>query len=305
VTASGTIFDIKRFAIHDGPGVRTTVFFKGCPLGCWLCHNPESQAFEPELMVRPGRCNRCGDCIEACDPGAISLNETSVYIDRYRCDMCGACVDVCLAGAIELAGREVTVEEVMAEIERDRVFYDESGGGVTFSGGEPLSQAEFLLELLQACKRRGIRTALDTCGHVAPEVFRQVAEHVDVFLYDLKIVSDERHLEFTGVGNESIHENLSWLSEQGAKVIVRFPLLPGINDDEENVRALAAFLSSLAGHPSVDILPYHRAGLDKYERLGRDPRLPDTRPPSQQSVAGIARQLQEHGLHVTVRGEEL
>jgi pyruvate formate lyase activating enzyme len=302
---SGTIFDIKRFAIHDGPGVRTTVFFKGCPLGCWLCHNPESQSFDPQLMILDGRCTLCGDCVEACEQNAVSLDGNGVQIDRYRCDLCGACADVCLAEAIEVAGREVTVAELMVELEKDTVYYDESDGGVTVSGGEPFAQPEFLLELLSSCRRRGIATAVDTCGHVAPHLFRSVAEHVDLFLYDLKIIDDERHREFTGVGVESIHENLRWLAEQNRAVIVRFPLLPGINDDEANIRAMGEFLSALENRPRVDILPYHRAGVDKYTRLGREPRLPDTRPPSEPVVAAVARQLGDCGLHVTVRGEQL
>ncbi len=250
---TGTIFDIKKFAIHDGPGVRTTVFLKGCPLGCWLCHNPESQSFRPELMIRDGRCTRCGDCIEACAENAVSLNGNSVHIDRYRCDLCGACADVCLAEAIA----------------------------------------------------RGIRTAVDTCGHVAPDLFRSIAEHVDLFLYDLKIIDDQRHREFTGVGVESIHENLRWLAERGRAVIVRYPLLPGINDDEENIRAMGGFLTSLEDRPRVDILPYHRAGVDKYDRLGREARLPEIQAPSEELVAAVARRLEGSGLQVTVRGERV
>jgi pyruvate formate lyase activating enzyme len=286
---TGTIFDIKKFAIHDGPGVRTTVFLKGCPLGCWLCHNPESQSFRPELMIRDGRCTRCGDCIEACAENAVSLNGNSVHIDRYRCDLCGACADVCLAEAIEVAGRDVTVAELMYELEKDVVYYDESDGGVTVSGGEP----------------RGIRTAVDTCGHVAPDLFRSIAEHVDLFLYDLKIIDDQRHREFTGVGVESIHENLRWLAERGRAVIVRYPLLPGINDDEENIRAMGGFLTSLEDRPRVDILPYHRAGVDKYDRLGREARLPEIQAPSEELVAAVARRLEGSGLQVTVRGERV
>jgi pyruvate formate lyase activating enzyme len=270
---TGTIFDIKKFAIHDGPGVRTTVFLKGCPLGCWLCHNPESQSFRPELMIRDGRCTRCGDCIEACAENAVSLNGNSVHIDRYRCDLCGACADVCLAEAIEVAGRDVTVAELMYELEKDVVYYDESDGGVTVSGGEPFAQPEFLL--------------------------------VDLFLYDLKIIDDQRHREFTGVGVESIHENLRWLAERGRAVIVRYPLLPGINDDEENIRAMGGFLTSLEDRPRVDILPYHRAGVDKYDRLGREARLPEIQAPSEELVAAVARRLEGSGLQVTVRGERV
>ena len=303
--SAGTIFDIKKFAIHDGPGVRTTIFLKGCPLGCWLCHNPESQAFSRDLLLRDGRCDQCGDCIEACPPYAISLNEKSVHIDRSRCDLCGACVDACLLDALEIAGRGVTVAEVMTEIEKDAVFYDESGGGVTFSGGEPLSQPDFLLELLRSCKARGFGTALDTCGHAEPEVFQKVAEHVDLFLYDLKLIDDARHLQFTGASNESIHENLRWLAEQRADVLIRFPLLPGINDDGENIDALGNLLSSLPVRYGVDILPYHRMGVDKYKRLGRDHKFPELQPPTEQQISEVAGRLKSYGLHTTVRGEEI
>ncbi len=303
--STGTIFDIKKFAIHDGPGVRTTVFLKGCPLGCWLCHNPESQEFEPELLLRDGRCNLCGDCLEVCQPNAISLNEKVVHVDRVRCDLCGACVDACLPGALEIAGRQVTVDEVMEEIEKDTVYYDESGGGVTVSGGEPLSQAEFLRDLLESCKARGIRTALDTCGHAAPALFHEVAGHADLFLYDLKLIDERRHLDFTGVSNETIHENLRWLSEQGRAVVIRFPLLPGINDDSENVGALGEFLAALATRYPVDILPYHRMGIDKYTRLDREHRMPELEPPDAEAVAKVASQLRTFGLHVTVRGEKI
>ena len=303
--SAGTIFDIKKFAIHDGPGVRTTVFLKGCPMGCWLCHNPESQAFASDLLLRHGRCDRCGDCVEACPPDAISLNEKAVHIDRSRCDLCGACVDACLLDALQIAGRTVTVAEVMDEVEKDAVFYDESGGGVTFSGGEPLAQPDFLLDLLRSCKARGFGTALDTCGHAEPEVFQKVAEQVDLFLYDLKLIDDARHLQFTGASNESIRENLRWLADRGADVLIRFPLLPGINDDDENIDAFANLLSSLPVRYPVDILPYHRMGVDKYDRLNRDHKFPQLQPPSQERISEVANRMKSYGLHVMVKGEEI
>jgi pyruvate formate lyase activating enzyme len=303
--SAGTIFDIKKFAIHDGPGVRTTVFLKGCPMGCWLCHNPESQAFSSDLLLRHGRCDMCGDCVEACPLDAISLNEKSVHIDRSRCDLCGACVDACLLDALEIAGRTATVAEVMEEVEKDAVFYEQSGGGVTFSGGEPLSQPDFLFGLLRACKERGFDTALDTCGHAEPEVFRKVAEHVDMFLYDLKLVDDSRHLQFTGASSEPIHTNLRWLADIGAEVLIRFPLLPGINDDDENIEALGRLLSCLPVRYPVDVLPYHRMGVDKYERLGREHKIPELQPPSEEDILSVASTLKDYGLHVKVKGEEV
>jgi pyruvate formate lyase activating enzyme len=303
LTTTGTIFDIKRFAIHDGPGVRTTVFFKGCPLTCWACHNPEGQTSGVDLLVRDERCNVCGDCLTECPPDALSKNGDSVQIDRYRCDLCGACADVCLRGALELAGRTVTVADVMHEVLRDVLYYDESGGGVTFSGGEPLFQPDFLLALLGECKEREISTVVDTSGQAPQHVVEAVAELVDRFLYDVKLLDNDRHREFTGAANHQIIGNLEWLSNHGSAATVRLPLLPGINDDVDNLNALGAFVSSLGNRHPVDILPYHRTGVDKYDRLGRGYALPDAEPPGEEVIAGTVELLQEHGLDVTVRGE--
>jgi len=303
LTTTGTIFDIKRFAIHDGPGVRTTVFFKGCPLTCWACHNPEGQTSGADLLVRDERCNSGGDCLTECPRDALSENGTGIQIDRYRCDLCGACADICLRGALEMAGRTVTVAEVMQEVLRDVVYYDESGGGATFSGGEPLFQPDFLLALLRECKDREITTVVDTSGQTQQHVVESVAGLVDQFLYDLKLMDSDRHRQFTGVPNEQILNNLGWLSRHECDVIVRLPLFPGINDDVDNLEALGLFLSSLGNRQPVDILPYHRTGVEKYVRLGRGYRLPDARPPGEDAVAGAVTLLQEHGVQVTVRGE--
>jgi pyruvate formate lyase activating enzyme len=300
---SGTIFDIKRFAIHDGPGVRTTAFFKGCPLSCWACHNPEGQRPGADLFVRDERCNVCGDCLDVCPAAAISEDGTAVRVDRFRCDLCGACVNACLRGALELAGRSMTVDEVMAELERDIVYYDESGGGVTFSGGEPLFQPEFLEALLHESRRREISTVVDTSGYASPVIIRSIADMVDHFLYDLKLMDDARHQEFTGVTNRSILENLNWLSEHGASLTIRLPLIPEVNDDESNLSALGRFLYSLAQLHPVDILPYHRTGADKYARLGRSYRLASQRPPDADRIAAAVQLLEHSGLRVTVRGE--
>ncbi|UCG86377.1 MAG: glycyl-radical enzyme activating protein [Gemmatimonadota bacterium] len=300
---SGTIFDIKRFAIHDGPGVRTTVFFKGCPLSCWACHNPEGQRPGSDLFLRDERCNACGDCLEVCQQAAISQSDAAVHVDRYRCDLCGACADACLRGALELAGRSVSVDEVIAEVERDVVYYDESGGGVTFSGGEPLFQPEFLEALLQESRKREISTVVDTSGYAPRSVLQDIADMVDHFLYDLKLADEARHREFTGVANCSILDNLNWLSEHGSSVMIRLPLLPEVNDDESNLSALGRFLSSLARLHPVDILPYHRTGADKYARLGRSYPFPQQRLPDADTIATAVQLLEQSGLTVTVRGE--
>jgi pyruvate formate lyase activating enzyme len=298
----GIVFDIKKFSIHDGPGIRTTVFFKGCPLNCWWCHNPESQAMEPELTYRPSRCIRCGACVDACPQGAISCQDEAVSTDLLRCTRCGACVEACTAEARQIVGREMSVDQVMAEVERDVPFYDESGGGVTVSGGEPLAQPAFLLALLQACKGKEIHTALDTCGFAPWEVLDGVREHVDLFLYDLKVMDDARHRTLTGASNERILENLRALSQAGHEIVLRVPVIPGVNDDDRNVRQTGAFAASLPALRRVDLLPYHHAGTEKYGRLHRAYALPETRPPSDERIAEIARALRELGLHVKTGG---
>ena len=298
----GIVFDIKKFSIHDGPGIRTTVFFKGCPLNCWWCHNPESQAAEPELMVRPGRCIRCGACVDACPQRAISCQDGAVSTDLLRCTRCGTCVEACTAEAREIVGREMSVDQVMAEIERDVPFYDESGGGVTFSGGEPLAQPDFLLALLRACREKEIHTALDTCGFAPWEVLDGVREHVDLFLYDLKVMDDARHRTMTGVSNARILENLRALSQAGHEIVLRVPIIPGVNDDQEDVRQIGQFAASLPDLRRVDLLPYHQTAAQKYERLHKAYRLPETCPPSDGRMAEIAHIVQGFGLPVNIGG---
>jgi pyruvate formate lyase activating enzyme len=302
VLTTGIVFDIKKFSIHDGPGIRTTVFFKGCPLRCWWCHNPEGLASEPELIFRASRCICCEACLSACEQDAISLNDCTPSTDISRCTLCGACVEACYAEAREIVGREMTVAQVMAEIERDVPFYDESDGGVTFSGGEPLLQWDFLLALLRACKAKEIHTAVDTCGFAPWEAFDAVREYVDLFLYDLKLMDDARHRQFTGVFNESTLSNLEALSRQGHNIIVRVPLVPGVNDDDANIRQTGMFLAGLPHLDGVDILPYHRMGSEKYEQLNKTYRLPETLSPSNERVAELAQVLEEFGLRVKIGG---
>lgn len=265
---TGFVFNIMRFAVNDGPGIRTTVFFKGCPLRCTWCHNPESIRAQRELAILEDRCLRCGACQEVCPEGAIRCDDGKLVTLRERCTRCGRCVDACCSGARELVGREMTTDEVLAEINRDAVFYGESGGGVTFSGGEPLQQHAFLLALLEGSRNMGIRTAVDTSGSATPAVLKTIAAATDLFLYDLKLLDDERHRRFTGAPNRVILENLRRLVMWGAQVIVRVPLIPGINDDEENIRQTGRFVASLGGIAQIDVLPYHDTGIAKYERLG-------------------------------------
>jgi pyruvate formate lyase activating enzyme len=299
---TGIVFDIKKFSIHDGPGIRTTVFFKGCPLSCWWCHNPEGQSPAPELVLRESRCIRCGACLEVCAQSAISWDGDVVFTDREKCVLSGACVEACYAEAREIVGREMTVAQVMAEIERDVAFYDQSGGGVTFSGGEPLSQPGFLLALLRACNEKGIHTAMDTCGFATWETLDSIRKHVDLFLYDLKLMDEAKHREFTGASNELILRNLQRLSARGHNIFLRVPIIPGINDNAENIRQIGAFAAALPHLKRVDILPYHRAAAEKYHRLNKVYGLPETRPPSDERMAEITQILKGFGLRVKTGG---
>lgn len=299
--SSGIVFDVRRFSIHDGPGIRTTVFLKGCPLRCAWCHNPESQSTEPELIMRSNRCLRCGACAEACPEDAIRLDLGGPITDLARCERCGLCVDACFSGARELAGRELTMTQVMAEIERDRPFYDESGGGATFSGGEPLLQPEFLAELLRSCRAGGIHTVLDTCGYAPWAVLDRVRDHVDLFLYDVKTLDDGQHRTLTGVSNRVILNNLRSLSERGHSIILRVPLIPGINDDDGNIRSTGELAASLRSLVRVELLPYHRIGVEKYGRIARPYLLSQIQVPSQERLAEVSHVLRaEFGLQVEI-----
>ena len=297
----GKVLRIERFAIHDGPGIRTTVFLKGCPLRCVWCHSPESQVLQPEFMPRPDRCVRCGGCTTACPQHAAAPAADRGPVAPDTCTTCGACAEACPTGARELAGRTMSVGALMAEIERDRIFYDESDGGVTFSGGEPLMQPDFLRLMVRSCRDSGIHVTVDTCGHADTTALLDVARDADLFLFDLKMMDDDRHVVYTGASNGRILDNLERLSAVHPNVIVRFPLIPGVNDDDDNVRATGAYLASLR-LTRVDVLPYHRTGIAKYERLQRPYLLTDTQPPSADRQAHVVRLLEDCGLIVRPGG---
>lgn len=299
----GMIFDIKRYAIHDGPGIRTTVFLKGCPLNCLWCHNPEGKSAEQEFMWWEKRCIGCRDCQKACAKNAISFSDDTLILDVGECDFCGACLAVCHSKALELIGRDLTVGQLMREIEKDLAFYDESGGGVTFSGGEPLMQPVFLHSLLKACKERKIHTAVDTCGYVDPKILLDIGELADLFLYDLKVIDDKKHIEFTGVSNKLILENVKKLSDIGHKVVVRFPLIPNVNDEETDIMELGTFVSSLRNVKELHILPYHEAGAEKAKRLRKQKEpLFVSHPPSAEGLSEIVEMLRDFGLEIQVGG---
>jgi pyruvate formate lyase activating enzyme len=265
---TGLIFDIRRFSIHDGPGIRTTVFLKGCALTCRWCHNPESRSAEPELIFRETRCAHCGECVKACPQGAITWQDDLPLTDPMRCTRCGTCAEACPSQARELLGRTWTVPGVMAQLRRDISFYDESGGGVTLSGGEPLDQPVFTAALLSACKAEDIHTALDTSGFCKWDALDDMRGDVDLFLYDIKLMDDSLHREYTGVSNRLILENLKRLAKSGHRIILRVPLINGITDGEDNLRAVAELAQSLPNILRVDLLPYHDTARLKYRRLG-------------------------------------
>jgi pyruvate formate lyase activating enzyme len=296
---NGIVFDIKKFSLHDGPGIRTTVFLKGCGLRCWWCHNPESQYRKPELMLNPAFCIGCGACVAACEQGAIG---DDLVTDRDACTHCGACVSACCADARAMVGQVMTVDEVMALVMRDVAFYDESRGGVTFSGGEPLLQPAFLLALLKVGKAQGLHTTVDTCGYAPAETLEAVGPDTDLFLYDLKLMDDAQHRQVTGVSNALILDNLRALSARGSRVILRVPVVPGINDDAANIDQIGALAVSLPGIERVDILAYHRVGGDKYARLGRANPMPPAEPPSDEHMAAIKRTLENYKLQVKIGG---
>ena len=271
-----TVFEIKRFAVHDGDGIRTTVFFKGCPLRCVWCHNPEGLSRPAQLAYYRHKCICCMECATVCPTGAHSLNDGTHTLEREKCIACGRCAEVCLGEALTFYGREVSVEELLPNLLADREFYENSGGGVTLSGGECLMQADFCRELLRALKEEGIATAVDTSGFVPRVALEKVAPYTDIFLYDLKAYTEQTHIRATGQSNKIILENLLYLGELGKKAEIRIPYVPEYNADEMD--DIARFLAPLSHITMVRILPYHAYAKSKYSSLDMDEQMPKTVP---------------------------
>lgn len=268
----GMIFDIKRFAVHDGPGIRTSVFLKGCPLSCSWCHNPEGVTSEVELWYNENRCMQCGQCVLACDFQALQARENEspfIQIDRQRCQGSYACTQICPTSALETVGRKMSSNEVMTEIEKDRLFYDTSDGGMTLTGGEPLFQSEFCLELLRNAKERGISTSLETCLYASRSVLESVIPFVDHFLVDIKIWDTQKHRQFTGRDNTEILKNFRFLAEQHQQITVRIPLIKDITDTPGNLEAIAQFVMSVNRNIPIEKLDYNPLTPSKYQKLGR------------------------------------
>jgi pyruvate formate lyase activating enzyme len=297
----GVIFDIKKFAIDDGPGIRTTVFLKGCPLQCWWCHNPEGQSSASELMHRKNICISCQECARTCTQKALSFKNKQLMINRKKCNLCESCVRACPSGALTIVGKKMKTKEVMEEINKDLAFYSQSHGGVTFSGGEPLMQPSFLNTILTECKKTHIHTALDTSGYASSQTIEKIKNKIDLFLYDLKIIDETKHKKFTGVSNKPIIKNFQKLAKNGNNVLVRFPVIPKITDDENNVSNMANLISS-CDIEHVCLLPYHKSGIEKYRSVGRNYILETTETPSNRKLDSIKKQFEAIGLHVTIGG---
>lgn len=299
----GLVFNIQRFSIHDGPGIRTTVFFKGCPLRCIWCANPESINPLPEIMFNEARCTKCYECVSTCSSGAIAqLRSGAIIINRKKCNGCGECVDVCYNGALDICGRYMSPEEALSEVERDIPFYETSNGGMTASGGEPLMQHEFLIELFRGAHEEGIHTALETSGHASWKVLSKVLRRADLVLYDLKTVDLEMHKEMTGVTNELILKNVERISHEGVPTIVRIPVVPNYNVvTEEDIHRIVKFLVKLEGIERIDLLPYHRLGEIKYQLLGRKYGV-KANPPKKEFMNKLREIIESYGYKTSIGG---
>lgn len=301
--STGCVFNIQRYAIHDGPGIRTTVFLKGCPLVCLWCDNPESQHPAPQIFYWGDRCIHCNTCLNVCPLDAISEDDLgNKQIALSLCDVCGLCVEQCYADALEQVGSLKSVDEIIQIVMEDQLFYDSSGGGMTLSGGEPLAQPQFCLDLLKAAKEHGIHTAIETSGHAPWVVWENLLPYLDLILYDVKEVDDEQHLHIVGASNRLILDNLKRLADTDKAVIVRCPIIPGYNDDSQSTHALGQFIQDLETIDQVDLLPYHRMGQNKYEVLDREYALGDM--PTMENEAAFASRdiLLSYGLKVRIGG---
>jgi len=298
----GIVFDIKRYSIHDGEGLRTTVFLKGCPLRCLWCHNPESQQLEPQMVWYKNRCISCFSCIDSCEFNAIKVDSNKrIEISEKLCSHCGECVKVCPTNAIEMIGKEYEAKELTNEILKDELFF-EDGGGVTISGGEPFVQYDFLMEILSLLRNEQLNIALDTSGYTSKDKLLSSIKYVSLFLYDLKIMDSKKHKAYTGVDNKIILDNLKSLDENGAKIAVRIPVIPTINDDNENIEKTIDFLLKLKNIVSVDLLPFHNMMIDKYKRLKMPYLLGNIAKPNDNKMEKIKKEFQLAGFQVNIGG---
>lgn len=297
----GNVFDIERFAINDGPGIRTIVFLTGCPLRCLWCANPESQKPDPKLMYWEKRCLGCKQCIKVCEPGALSW-DNGIKLDRSKCTLCGKCAEACNSEALTIVGKKMSVTDVFKQVNKDAAFYEISDGGITFSGGEAFAQPRFLLALAKEAKVQGYHTCVETTGYVEWDILRDIMPYIDIFLYDIKCMDNELHKTITGVGNELILKNYLRLLEYGKKTVVRFPLIPTKTDSDDNILKIIEFVKNHNPCGRIDILPYHRLGISKYDRLGMAYNLVDILPPTAERTEEIRKLFEDNGFNVLVGG---
>lgn len=298
---TGTVFNIQRFSLHDGPGIRTTVFLKGCPLDCLWCHNPESKKSSPQLSFTSSHCISCGNCCKAC-PNGVHIFENKKRIVRWElCKAYGSCASECPSGALEIIGIKKDSDEIIEEVEKDIPFYGSSGGGMTISGGEPLMQPEFTLELLKKAKKKGINTTLDTCGFFDWERFMAMLPFLDLVLFDLKQMEPKLHKKLTGKDNKIILENLGRLVGQDARVIIRVPVIPGSTDDDKNLHQMGAFLNSFKFVPEVELLPYNMLAGSKHSRFGIENKLKDVYVSDKKKLNRLAEILSSFGIKAAAR----
>jgi len=297
----GIIFDIQRFSINDGPGIRTLVFLKGCNLRCQWCSNPEGQRFKPDLFFQPEKCIGCQACIKVCPQEAIIIKKSQIFFLRELCKNCGKCAEVCYAEARVMKGKEMSVDEVIKEIIKDNAFYTRSQGGVTLGGGEPLLQADFVESIFKRCKERGLNTAIETAGHVPWENIEKAIPYTDLFLYDIKHMDPKVHKQYTGVDNQLILLNLKKLAKKAASIIVRTPVIPGFNNTEIEISDIAKYVAKL-GIKELDLLPYHNYGKNKYNLLGRDYLFKNDKILNEKEVEKFKVVVLEQGLKVKIGG---
>lgn len=299
------IFDIQKFSTHDGPGIRTTIFLKGCSLACLWCSNPESKSPQKEILISKDKCIRCGQCVNVCNYNAISLKDNTITLDRKKCSACGSCIDVCFSETLKMAGKAYTVEAVMKEILGDESFYRTSGGGVTFSGGEALLFPEFVKAVAMKCKEKNIHTAIETAGCVPWENFEMVSDAIDLYLFDIKMSDETQHEKFCGKSNKLILENLDRLnkavSHTHSEIIVRIPIIPGVNDDEDTLHQIAECLKSKNKVSKIELLPYHDFGKSKYDKLDEHYLCRDAQIPTREQLEKISDRFKLEGLDTEIK----
>ena len=298
------ITNIQKFSVHDGDGIRTSVFFKGCPLRCEWCHNPETQRYEREMQFDSGRCTGCGACVKACPSKALSMKEGKPILDKKACVLCGKCENFCPAGLREIIGREYTVKELAKELMKDQIFYEESGGGVTFSGGEVMAaDMDYVLAAAKELSRQDVTLTIDTCGYVPYERFQQLLPYVDTFLYDVKVMDPELHKKYIGVDNELILENLVRLARDGARIYIRIPVIKEVNGNEKNMKETVSFLRERNIHPAkINLLPYHDTGSGKYQKLDMEYKGTDLHAPGREELEEFVQIFIEAGFADTKIG---